>query len=212
MCLPAFPLSFLRVLPRADLAQLKYHFGLWFTNYGKQIVEDNVLAFVNCCPEETCGGECDGPEHARFWYGTTQVPCSPGHFDVPGPPRTKKKGKKSKNKARVRMAEITMAFECDACASDKTITAAADSELAVAETPATDEQAFDPAMSRPTHPVAVPSDHTAPGAPSPIASPRADTPHPPRLPTRYRPQTCFCEVCLDPPARYARLDDSDQED
>lgn len=32
------------------------------------------------------------------------------------------------------------------------------------------------------------------------------------LPSMRRTQTCFCDECENPPARYARLDDSDLED
>ncbi|WOO85992.1 uncharacterized protein LOC62_07G009480 [Vanrija pseudolonga] len=186
---------------------LTYHFGLWFTEYGQRIVE-NTLAYDNCRPEETCNSECDGPSHARFWYGTDALP-SPGHLDAPEPQSSKKRGEKRKCKEPARLVEITLAVDCDECRSNKTIAAAA--ECAVAEPAATDEPPADPAVSTPADPEALSRSTSMLVEAPPIDPNRPDTPSPSRLPTLRRPQTCFCDECLNPPTRYARLDDSDLE-
>ncbi|WOO85985.1 uncharacterized protein LOC62_07G009473 [Vanrija pseudolonga] len=199
-----------------DIDDLKYHLGIWFSKHS-EVFFLWVMDHVNKNITAKCGDKCEVMfHHPRFLYDS-QSPRNIAYLTKPNLPKSSsgntKRQKNKKVKAGTPSTRNVIPSSCHKCFTD--LFCAMMRELFATATPV--QSTSDNDTTTPTDPgsfttlsVVESADAAAdttgstslPLPAAPTARPRA---------TR-KVQTCFCEECENPPARYARIDDSDLED
>ncbi|WOO85986.1 uncharacterized protein LOC62_07G009474 [Vanrija pseudolonga] len=181
--------------------KLKYHLGFWFTDRAWDIADGFLSVGSKHDPPPECFDTCPTLGRYRFSYGSVVQPgfhYLEGCVDPPdsSTPSVKTSRKKGKGKVVADPSRRLRVGSCWRCAKSKALASRHEVEGATSTAPSSTDQSS--------------TSSTSDGNVLPPPSPVVATTIPSR--TTRRPQTCFCEECENPPARYARLDDSDLED
>ncbi|WOO85990.1 uncharacterized protein LOC62_07G009478 [Vanrija pseudolonga] len=175
-----------------DIGELKYHLGFWFRKHCRNI-PDGLFPSMFGTPTATCSAGCDYRSLPAFAYGHG-LPPGVDHLSqhqLKGEEvmlQVKKSRKKGKAHPKAKMLVIVVRM-CKDCYQSKL--AEVGKELEAAKS----------AVREPTQTMSGPSNTLA-----------DETSTSPAAQKIRRTQTCFCDECLNPPERYACIDDSDLED
>lgn len=157
-------------------------------------------------PPNRCFDTCPPLGRFRFAYGSVPVPDFHTLWGcVDGTAVSTLEGKS--NEPETRRPRNLMVGLCWCCAESKAGVSRGELEAPSPSNPSATDSSLTSLTSDDTEPssTSTSSDDTEPPSSPTVSAIQSRTP-------RTRPQTCFCDECENPPARYARLDDSDLED
>ncbi|KAL1404945.1 hypothetical protein Q8F55_008557 [Vanrija albida] len=202
MCLDAVPF---------DDPEFKFHMDYWFSKHAR----DYLYSFFNPLnrePKENCDEKCEVLTHGFPTFYSPQPPCKcleglERKYQYQKWQRERAAGThKKKATSDVGKMFLMSPSLCSVCL---TAQRAAQAEAEAASKAASEAAAAAAAAAA----TAAALNSTSNATPGPSSSNNAPTPPSTNLPDPHREQTCFCDFCTGtPPARYARIDDSDLED